>query len=66
MTKFLTDRTTPKPKCLQSPAREHWFIQVNDAKKQVQDIAVKAIEGASGSKTLQFAMEQAKARTVSA
>lgn len=39
--------------------------QVNDAKKQVQDIAVKAIEGASGSKTLQFAMEQAKARTVS-
>lgn len=40
--------------------------QVNDAKKQVQDIAVKAIEGASGSKTLQFAMEQAKARTVSA
>lgn len=39
--------------------------QVDDAKKQVQDIAVKAIEGASGSKTLQFAMEQAKARTVS-
>lgn len=39
--------------------------QVNDAKKQVQDIAVKAIEGASGSKTLQFAMDQAKARTVS-
>jgi colicin import membrane protein len=39
--------------------------QVNDAKKQVQDIAVKAIEGASGSKTLQFAMEQAKARTAS-
>ncbi len=34
--------------------------QVNEAKKQVQDIAVKAIEGASGSKTLQFAMEQAK------
>jgi len=40
--------------------------QLNDAKKQVQDIAVKAIEGASGSKTLQFAMEQAKARTTSA
>ena len=40
--------------------------QVNDAKKQVQDIAVKAIEGASGSKTLQFAMEQAQARTASA
>ncbi len=39
--------------------------QVNDAKKQVQDIAVKAIEGASGSKTLQFAMEQAKVRTAS-
>lgn len=39
--------------------------QVNDAKKQVQDIAVKAIEGASGSKTLQFAMEQAKTRNVS-
>jgi len=38
--------------------------QVNEAKKQVQDIAVKAIEGASGSKTLQFAMEQAKVRTV--
>jgi len=39
--------------------------QVNDAKKQVQDIAVKAIEGASGSKTLQFAMEQAKGRIAS-
>lgn len=39
--------------------------QVNDAKKQVQDIAVRAIEGASGSKTLQYAMEQAKSRTVS-
>lgn len=37
--------------------------QVNDAKKQVQDIAIKAIEGASGSKTLQFAMEQAKTRS---
>ncbi|MGZ3632843.1 MAG: hypothetical protein ACXWM7_00755 [Parachlamydiaceae bacterium] len=35
-------------------------LQVNEAKKQVQDIAVKAIEGASGSKILQFAMEQAK------
>lgn len=40
--------------------------QVNEAKKQVQDIAVKAIEGASGSKTLQFAMEQAKTRSSNA
>jgi hypothetical protein len=38
--------------------------QVDDAKQQVQDIAVKAIEGASGAKALahinQIAMEQAK------
>jgi hypothetical protein len=37
-----------------------------DAKQQVQDIALKAIEGASGSKALshvnQIAMEQAKNR----
>jgi tetratricopeptide (TPR) repeat protein len=41
--------------------------QVDEAKKQVQDIAVKAIEGASGAKTLshinQIAMEQAKTRS---
>ena len=36
--------------------------QVDEAKKQVQDIAVKAIEGASGNRTLQFAMEQSKGR----
>ena len=40
--------------------------QLADAKQQVQDIAVKAIEGASGAKTLshinQIAMEQAKNR----
>jgi len=37
---------------------------VDEAKQQVQDIAVKAIEGASGAKALahinQIAMEQAK------
>jgi colicin import membrane protein len=41
--------------------------QLADAKQQVQDIAMKAIEGASGAKTLahvnQIAMEQAKNRT---
>ncbi|MBM3198539.1 MAG: hypothetical protein FJZ58_04710 [Chlamydiae bacterium] len=40
--------------------------QVEEAKKQVQDIAVRAIEGASGAKALthinQIAMEQAKTR----
>jgi colicin import membrane protein len=40
--------------------------QLSDAKQQVQDIAVKAIEGASGSRALghinQIAMEQAKNR----
>ncbi len=40
--------------------------QVDDAKQQVQDIAVKAIEGASGARALahanQIAMEQAKTR----
>lgn len=40
--------------------------QLDEAKKQVQDIAVKAIEGASGAKALshinQIAMEQAKGR----
>jgi colicin import membrane protein len=40
--------------------------QLNDAKQQVQDIALKAIEGASGSRALshinQIAMEQAKNR----
>jgi hypothetical protein len=41
--------------------------QLEEAKQQVQDIALKAIEGASGSKTLahvnQIAMEQAKHRS---
>ena len=41
--------------------------QLNDAKQQVQDIAVKAIEGASGARALshinQIAMEQAKQRS---
>jgi colicin import membrane protein len=41
--------------------------QLDQAKQQVQDIALKAIEGASGSKTLahinQIAMEQAKHRS---
>lgn len=41
--------------------------QLDEAKQQVQDIAVKAIEGASGAKTLahvnQIAMEQAKHRS---
>ncbi|MFS8564227.1 MAG: hypothetical protein LVR00_07980 [Rhabdochlamydiaceae bacterium] len=41
--------------------------QLEEAKKQVQDIAVKAIEGASGSRALshinQIAIEQAKNRT---
>lgn len=40
--------------------------QIDEAKRQVQDIAVKAIEGASGAKALahvnQIAMEQAKTR----
>jgi len=40
--------------------------QLADAKQQVQDIALKAIEGASGAKALshinQIAMEQAKNR----
>lgn len=42
-------------------------VQVEEAKKQVQDIALKAIEGASGAKALthinQIAMEQAKTRS---
>jgi colicin import membrane protein len=42
--------------------------QLDEAKQQVQDIAVKAIEGASGARALahinQIAMEQAKHRTV--
>lgn len=36
--------------------------QVEEAKKQVQDIAVKAIEGASGAKAFQIALEQTKGR----
>ncbi len=43
--------------------------QLDEAKRQVQDIALKAIEGASGAKALsqinQIAMEQAKHRTPS-
>lgn len=38
--------------------------QVDEAKKQVQDIAVRAIEGASGAKAFQIALEQSKGRTV--
>jgi hypothetical protein len=41
-------------------------VQVEDAKRQVQDIAIKAIEGASGpglSHIDKIAMEQAKTRT---
>jgi hypothetical protein len=41
--------------------------QFDDAKKQVQDIAVNAIEGSSGAQALsqinKIAMEQAKTRT---
>ena len=41
--------------------------QLDEAKQQVQDIAVKAIEGASGARALshvnQIAMEQAKTRS---
>ena len=41
--------------------------QIDEAKQQVQDIAVKAIEGASGARALshvnQIAMEQAKTRS---
>jgi len=41
--------------------------KLDDAKQQVQDIAVKAIEGASGARALthvnQIAMEQAKQRS---
>lgn len=44
-------------------------IQLDEAKRQVQDIAVKAIEGASGAKALnhinQIAIEQAKNRPIS-
>jgi hypothetical protein len=44
--------------------------QVDEAKKQVQDIVIKAIEGASGSKALshinQIAIEQAKRRQIPA
>lgn len=40
--------------------------QVEEAKKQVQDIAVKAIEGASGAKAFQIAFEQTKGRPTTA
>ncbi|NWG13803.1 MAG: hypothetical protein HXY20_09740 [Acidobacteria bacterium] len=50
----------------QSTEIESLQRQVEDAKRQVQDIAVKAIEGASGAKALahvnKIAMEQAKTR----
>jgi len=46
---------------------EALHAQLNEAKRQVQDIAVKAIEGASGAKALahvnQIAIEQAKTRS---
>jgi hypothetical protein len=38
--------------------------QVEEAKKQVQDIAIKAIEGASGAKAFQIALEQTKGRNI--
>lgn len=51
----------------QSVEIEKLQAQVEEAKRQVQDIAVKAIEGASGAQTLshinKIAMEQAKIRT---
>jgi hypothetical protein len=51
----------------QSAEIENLQKQLEEAKKQVQDIAVKAIEGASGAKALshinQIAMEQAKTRS---
>jgi colicin import membrane protein len=40
--------------------------QLEVAKKQVQDIAVKAIEGASGAKAFQIALEQTKGRSITA
>ncbi len=50
----------------QSSQTEALEKQLGDAKQQVQDIAVKAIEGASGARALshinQIAMEQAKNR----
>ncbi len=50
----------------QSAEIEKFQVQVEEAKRQVQDIAVKAIEGASGAQTLshinKIAMEQAKPR----
>jgi hypothetical protein len=50
----------------QSAEIEILHKQLEDAKRQVQDIAVKAIEGASGAKALshvnQIAIEQAKTR----
>jgi hypothetical protein len=61
----------PKPAWASPAAHQQAQIaalekQLADAKQQVQDIAVKAIEGASGSKALshinQIAMEQAKNR----
>ena len=46
---------------------EHMQGRLEDSKKQVQDIAVRAIDGASGARALshvsQIAMEQAKPRT---
>ncbi|MBM2806644.1 MAG: hypothetical protein HW419_4537 [Deltaproteobacteria bacterium] len=50
----------------QSAEIEKLQVQVDEAKRQVQDIAVKAIEGASGAQALnqinRIAMEQAKPR----
>ena len=50
----------------QSVEIEKLQAQVDEAKRQVQDIAVKAIEGASGAQALnqinRIAMEQAKPR----
>ena len=50
----------------QAADNEALHRQLDEAKRQVQDIAVKAIEGASGAKALahvnQIAIEQAKTR----
>lgn len=59
-------RTLEETAARQSSQIEGLGQQLEEAKKQVQDIAIKAIEGASGAKALshvsQLAMEQAKIR----
>ena len=57
------DRCQPGTRSIEVAALQK---QLDEAKQQVQEIAVKAIEGASGAKALshinQIAMEQAKHR----